>query len=206
MKLIFDLLPVLLFFAAYKLFDIWVATGVAIAAAIFQVSFLKLTRKPIEPMVWLGLIIVVIAGGATLLFRDEYFLKLKPTGVMLAMALGIAITQFVMGKNPVALVFNNTIEAPDAVWRKLSFVWIAFFVFMALLNLYFVYYQSTEAWVWYSTFGDMGLMFIFMITQVYWLYPYLPDDEEPAAAKDGAAETTAPVAAPAAMAAVDKKD
>ncbi len=204
MKLIFDLLPVLLFFAAYKLFDIWVATGVAIAAAIFQVSFLKLTRKPIEPMVWLGLIIVVIAGGATLLFRDEYFLKLKPTGVMLAMALGIAITQFLMGKNPVALVFNNTIEAPDAVWRKLSFVWIAFFVLMALLNLYFVYYQSTEAWVWYSTFGDMGLMFIFMITQVYWLYPYLPDDEEPAAAGD--ANAPAPAAASAAIAAADKKD
>lgn len=204
MKLIFDLLPVLLFFAAYKMFDIWVATGVAIAAAIFQVSFLKLTRKPIEPMVWLGLIIVVIAGGATLLFRDEYFLKLKPTGVMLAMALGIAITQFVMGKNPVALVFNNTIEAPDAVWRKLSFVWIAFFVFMALLNLYFVYYQSTEAWVWYSTFGDMGLMFIFMITQVYWLYPYLPDDEEPAAAND--ASIPAGAASPAAIVAADKKD
>lgn len=204
MKLIFDLLPVLLFFAAYKLFDIWVATGVAIAAAIFQVSYLKLTRKPIEPMVWLGLVIVVIAGGATLLFRDEYFLKLKPTGVMLAMALGIAITQFVMGKNPVALVFNNTIQAPDSVWRKLSFVWIAFFVFMALLNLYFVYYQSTEAWVWYSTFGDMGLMFIFMITQVYWLYPYLPDDEEPAAVSD--ANLPAGAATPAALAAAEKKD
>lgn len=177
MKLIFDLLPVLLFFAAYKLFDIWVATGVAIAAALFQVTYLRLTRQAIQPMVWLGLIIVVIAGGATLLFRDEYFLKLKPTGVMLAMALAIAITQFAMGKNPVALVFNNTIKAPDAVWRKLSLVWIAFFIFMALLNLYFVYFQSTEAWVWYSTFGDMGLMFIFMITQVFWLYPYLPDDE-----------------------------
>jgi intracellular septation protein len=206
MKLIFDLLPVLLFFAAYKLFDIWVATGVAIAAALFQVSFLKLTRRPIEPMVWLGLIIVVIAGGATLLFRDEYFLKLKPTGVMLAMALAIAITQFGLGKNPVALVFNNTIQAPDAVWRKLSFVWIAFFIFMALLNLYFVYYQSTEAWVWYSTFGDMGIMFIFMITQVFWLYPYLPDDGEPSA---GAESTVA--AAPAAHAApivatADKKD
>lgn len=188
MKLIFDLLPVLLFFAAYKLFDIWVATGVAIAAAVLQISFLKLSRKPIEPMVWIGFVIVVIAGGATLLLQDETFLKLKPTVVMGAMALAIAVTQFGLGKNPVALVFNNTIQAPDAVWRKLSLVWIAFFSFMGLLNLYFVYYQSTEVWVWYSTFGDMGLMFIFMITQVYWLYPYLPDDEptpvQPADSKD----------------------
>ncbi len=181
MKLIFDLLPVLVFFAAYKLFDIWIATGVAIVAAVLQVSYLKITRKPIEPMVWLGLIIVVIAGGATLLLRDETFLKLKPTVVMMAMAAAIAVTQFLLGKNPVALVFNNTIKAPDAVWRKLSMVWIGFFCFMGLLNLYFVYYQSTETWVWYSTFGDMGLMFIFMITQVFWLYPYLPDDEPKAA-------------------------
>jgi intracellular septation protein len=188
MKLIFDLLPVLLFFAAYKLFDIWVATGVAIAAAVLQVSWLKLKRQPIAPMVWIGFVIVVIAGGATLLLQDETFLKLKPTVVMAAMAIAIFITQFGMGKNPVALVFNNTIKAPDAVWRKLSLVWIAFFLFMGLLNLYFVYFQSTEAWVWYSTFGDMGLMFIFMITQVYWLYPYLPDDEtapaQPADTKD----------------------
>jgi intracellular septation protein len=177
MKLIFDLLPVLLFFAAYKLFDIWVATGVAIAAAVLQVAYLKLTRKPVPPMVWIGFVIVVIAGGATLLLQDETFLKWKPTVVMGAMALAIAITQFGLGKNPVALVFNNTIKAPDAVWRKLSLVWIAFFLFMGLLNLYFVYFQSTEVWVWYSTFGDMGLMFVFMITQVYWLYPYLPEDE-----------------------------
>ncbi|MBL8515734.1 MAG: septation protein A [Betaproteobacteria bacterium] len=177
MKLIFDLLPVLLFFAAYKLFDIWVATGVAIAAAVLQISYLKLARKPVEPMVWIGFVIVVIAGGATLLLQDETFLKLKPTVVMGAMAIAIAVTQFGLGKNPVALVFNNTIKAPDAVWRKLSVVWIAFFLFMGLLNLYFVYFQSTEAWVWYSTFGDMGLMFVFMITQVYWLYPYLPQDD-----------------------------
>lgn len=177
MKLLFDFAPVLLFFAAYKLFDIWVATGVAIIATILQVGFLKLTRRKVEPMVWIGLVIIVIAGGATLLLKNELFLKWKPTVVMGAMALAIAITQFGFGKNPVALVFNNTITAPDAVWRKLSIVWIAFFLFMGLLNLYFVYFQSTEAWVWYSTFGDMALMFVFMITQIFWLYPYLPEDD-----------------------------
>jgi intracellular septation protein len=182
MKLIFDLLPVLLFFAAYKVFDIWVATGTAIAAAVVQVAALKLMRKPVEPMVWVGFVIIVIAGGATLLLQDETFLKWKPTVVMGAMALAVAITQFGLGKNPVALIFNNTIKAPDAVWRKLSLVWIGFFVFMGVLNLYFVYFHSTETWVWYSTFGDMGIMFVFMITQVAWLYPYLPEDEPAAAA------------------------
>jgi intracellular septation protein len=162
---------------AYKAFDIYTATAVAIVASIAQVGYLKLARKKVEPMMWLGLVIIVVAGGATIIFKNEMFIKWKPTVLFAAMAIAIAIAQFWLKKNPIAFIFNNTIEAPEAVWRKLSLTWIAFLLFIAALNIWFAYYTSTDTWVLFKTFGDMGLFFIFIVLQIFWLMPYLPADD-----------------------------
>src|SRR6266404_250227 len=79
MKFLFDLLPVVLFFAAFKAWDIYVATAVAIAATFVQVGWLKLTGRRVEPMLWASLGIIAVFGGATLLLQDETFIKWKPT-------------------------------------------------------------------------------------------------------------------------------
>ncbi len=178
MKLFFDFFPVLLFFAAFKMFDIYVATAVAIVASVAQVGYLKLAKKKVEPMMWLGLGIIIVAGGATIIFKNEMFIKWKPTILFTAMAVAIGVTQFWFKKNPVSFIFNNTIQAPDAVWRKLSISWIVFLLSVALLNIWFAYYTSTDIWVLFKTFGDMGLFFIFIVAQIFWLMPYLPDDDE----------------------------
>jgi intracellular septation protein len=189
MKFLFDFFPVILFFVAYKAFDIYTATLVAIAASLAQVGYLKLTKKKVEPMMWLGLAIIVIAGGATVVFKNEIFIKWKPTVLFTAMAVAIGIAQFWFKKNPVAFMFNNTITAPDTVWRKLSITWIAFLLFIAVLNVWFAYYTSTDTWVLFKTFGDMGLFFVFIVLQIFWLMPYLPDDEPAAPGAPVAGDT-----------------
>src|SRR4051812_41543709 len=79
MKFLFDLFPVVLFFAAFKLLDIYAATAVAIVATILQVAWLKLRGKRVDVMLWASLAIIVVFGGATLLLQDETFIKWKPT-------------------------------------------------------------------------------------------------------------------------------
>ena len=79
MKIIFDLLPVILFFVAFKLADVYTATAVAIVAAIGQILWMKLRRHQVEPMQWASLGIIVVFGGLTLLLQDETFIKWKPT-------------------------------------------------------------------------------------------------------------------------------
>ena len=79
MKFLFDLFPVILFFAAFKLFDIYVATAVAIAATFLQIGWLKWRRRKVDTMMWVTLIIIVVFGGATLALHDETFIKWKPT-------------------------------------------------------------------------------------------------------------------------------
>jgi intracellular septation protein len=181
MKLLFDFFPLILMFAAYKMFDIYVATAVAIAATLIQVSYLKLRGKKVEPMMWIGLGVIVVMGGATIFFKNEMFVKWKPTIIFSAMAVAIGISQFGFKKNPIAVIFNNQITAPDALWRKLAAAWIVFLLALAAINLYFAYYQSTDAWFAMKTFGDMGLFLTFILAQMFWLYPYMPKDEEPVA-------------------------
>jgi intracellular septation protein len=177
MKLLFDFFPLILMFAAYKMYDIYVATAVAIVATIAQVIYLKARGKKVEPMMWVGLGIIVVAGGATIIFKDEMFIKLKPTVLFLIMAIAIGVAQFGFGKNPISVIFNNQIQAPLQVWKKLALAWILFLIFVAVLNLYFAYYQSTDTWFLFKTVGDMGLFLVFIIAQIIWLYPYMPKDE-----------------------------
>ena len=58
MKFLFDLFPVLCFFAVYWLTDIYVATVAAIVATFGQVAWLRLRRKRIEPMLWVSLALI----------------------------------------------------------------------------------------------------------------------------------------------------
>jgi intracellular septation protein len=177
MKFLFDFFPVILFFAAFKLAGIYVATGVAIAATFAQVGWLKLRGRRVEPMLWASLGIIVLFGGATLLLQDETFIKWKPTvlywlfGAVLAGALAFR-------RNLIRLMLSEQVQLPDPVWARLNWSWIGFFVFMGALNLYVAYNFSTDNWVNFKLFGGMGLMLLFVLAQAVVLSRFVDEKDE----------------------------
>jgi intracellular septation protein len=181
-KFFFDFFPVILFFVAYKVTDIFVATGVAIAATIAQIAWVLLRRKKVTGMQWTSLVIIVVFGGATLLLRDETFIKWKPT-VLYWLAGVVFLGSLALKQNLVKGVMGEGIELPEPVWFKLAVAWGVFFLFKGTLNLWVAYNFSTETWVNFKLFGGMGLMLAFVIVQALWIARYLPDEEK---AKPGA--------------------
>jgi intracellular septation protein len=183
-KFFFDFFPVILFFVAFKVSDIFVATGVAIAATIAQIAWVLLRRKKVTGMQWTSLVIIVVFGGATLLLRDETFIKWKPT-VLYWLAGVVFLGALAFKQNLVKGVMGEGIELPEPVWRKLAVAWGVFFLFKGTLNLWVAYNFSTETWVNFKLFGGMGLMLAFVIVQALWIARYLPEDEKakPAAPK-----------------------
>jgi intracellular septation protein len=177
MKFLFDLLPVILFFVAFKVADIYVATGVAIATTLVQVAWLKLRGKRVEPMLWASLAIIGVFGGATLVLQDETFIKWKPTvlywlfGAVLA---GAAL----MRRNLIRVMLSEQVQLPQAVWARLNLSWIGFFVFMGAINLYVAYNYSTDNWVNFKLFGGMGLMLLFVVAQALVLAKYMDEKNE----------------------------
>ncbi|HEY9017967.1 septation protein A [Thiomicrospira sp.] len=187
MKLLFDLFPVFLFFIAYKMYDIYVATGVIIVATIIQVSYLYARHRRVEKIHLITLGLIVLLGGATLLLHDERFIAWKPTIVNWGFALVFLASHYVMGNKPIVRrMMDAMIELPDQIWIRLSYLWIGFFVFSGLINLWVYYNFSLDAWVNFKLFGLMGLTFAFILLQGLYIsrYTQISNNEETESSND----------------------
>ena len=177
MKFLFDLFPVVLFFVAFKLAGIYVATAVAIAATFIQVGWLKLRGKRVDAMLWASLGIIAVFGGATLLLQDETFIKWKPTVLYWLLGSVLAAAALLFRRNLIRTMLSEQVQLPDAVWSRLNWSWIGFFAFMGALNLYVAYNYSTDLWVNFKLFGGMGLMLVFVVVQAAFLAKYVEDKQ-----------------------------
>jgi intracellular septation protein len=179
MKLLFDFFPILAFFIAYKAYDIYAATVVAIAAVVLQVGYTIFQGKKPEVMHIVTLVLITTLGGATLLLHDEMFIKWKPTAVYWALALILIISNFVGKKPAVQRLLEANITLPQKAWKNLNLAWFGFFGSMGFLNLYVVYNFDTDTWVNFKLFGTLALTIIFVIAQGFYLAPYMQDTNSP---------------------------
>ena len=208
MKLLFDFLPIILFFVAYKVAGsnpdaaaafasehfgflvsggvvaaaeapVLLATMVVIVATLAQVLLLKLRGRKVDTMLWVSLVLVVVLGGLTLWFHSETFIKWKPTLLYWVMAAAFALGPLLFGKNLLRILLGEQLVLPEAIWRRLNWAWVAFFSLMGVLNLWVAYNFATDTWVNFKLFGGIGLMLVFTLAQGLYLSRHLPD--EPAA-------------------------
>ena len=178
MKQLLEFIPIILFFIAYKFYDIYVATAVVIVATIFQVTFTWFKYRKVEKMQWITLGLILVMGGATIYLQDENFIKWKLTIIEWLFGLAFLGSQFI-GKKPfVQRMMGANLELPAAIWTRLNLMWSAFFIGVGFLNLYVMHAYDTDDWVTFKTFGVPGLMIVFIVLQMIYLYKYLPETEE----------------------------
>jgi intracellular septation protein len=178
--MLFDLFPVILFFVAFKVYGIYVATAVAIGATFAQIGWLMFRRRKVDTMLWVSLGVITVFGGATLLFANETFIKWKPTVLYWLFGGVLAGGALVFRKNLVRSMMEKQVSLPDEVWTRLLASWIGFFAVMGVLNLYVAYNFSTDAWVNFKLFGGMGLMLVFVLLQALMLAKHAQDKNESA--------------------------
>ncbi|GKS73799.1 septation protein A [Acidovorax sp. SUPP950] len=183
MKLLIDFFPIILFFAAFKLWGIYTATAVAIAATVLQIGYLRYKNGKVEPMQWVSLGVIVVFGGATLLSHSETFIKWKPTVLYWLMGSALLIGQLFFRKNLIRSLMGAQMELPDAAWRTVNWSWTGFFAVMGLVNLWVAYRFDTDTWVNFKLFGGIGLMAVFVIGQALYLSRYMKEDDTKAVPK-----------------------
>jgi len=175
MQLLADYFPLLLFFVAFKLQGIYVATAVAIAASVVQIAWFRWKRGKIAVVHWLSLAIIAVFGGATLVLQDETFIKWKPTVLYTMFALILAGGRLAFGRNLLAHVMQG-IELPTIVWVRLTWAWIGFFAVMAVANWYVAFHFATDTWVTFKVWGAIALFLAFALLQGVWLARHMPDE------------------------------
>ena len=179
MKLVFDLFPVILFFVAFKFGDIYLATAVAIAATFVQIGWIWFRRRKVDTMLWVSLVIICVFGGMTLFFHNENFIKWKPTVLYWTFAAALAGGALFFRRNLMRALLGEQFKLPEAVWNRLNWSWVGFFVFMGFANLAvaFAFNLSTDVWVNFKLFGGTGLMFVFVLIQGLLLSKYIEEDK-----------------------------
>jgi intracellular septation protein len=202
MKLLLDFLPLVFFFATYKVAGAnadaaaalatqwmggWVsggvvgpkeapvllATVVVIVGTLLQVGWMKLNRRKIDLMLWISLGLIVVLGGLTIWFHNETFIKWKSTVAFWTMGFVFWVTHAFFHRNLLRSTLGGELELADAVWQRLNIAWIAYFALMGLINLWFVYAFSTDAWATFHSFGTTGLSILFIIGQGVYLSRHL---------------------------------
>ena len=207
MKLLFDFLPILLFFTSFKVAEghkdwaaafatsqfgwlvsggvvgekeapVLLATVVVIIATLAQVAWIKLRGRKVDTMLWISLVLVVVLGGLTIYFHNDTFIKWKPSILYWVMGLALWLSPLLLGRNLLKVLMGEQIRLPARIWHRLNFAWVAFFGLMGLLNLWVAYTFSTATWVNFKLFGGMGLLLAFTVAQGLYLGRYI---EEPPA-------------------------
>ena len=177
MKFLVDFFPILLFFIAYKVYDIYVATVVAIAAAFVQVGAHWIKHKKFEKSHLVTLAILVVFGGATIVLQDEMFIKWKPSVVNWIFAVAFLGSQFIGNKTIVERMMSKSVSLPTAIWLRLNMSWVIFFIALGVANLFVVYNFDTDTWVNFKLFGMMGLTVIFVFAQAIYMSRHMETSE-----------------------------
>ena len=207
MKFLFDLLPLILFFGAFKIADsnaegaarfatehfgfavsggsvgateapVLLATIVVIVATLLQIAWLMARRKKVDTMLWATFGIVTVLGGATVWFHDATFIKWKPSVLYWAMSAGLLISATLFGKNLLQAVVGEQLSLPAPIWKWLNLAWVAFFALMGVVNLYVAYNYSTSTWATFKVFGLSGMMLVFMVVQGFYMLRFAEQDDD----------------------------
>lgn len=202
MKILFDLFPVILFFASFKYSEknpelaadllgqllgnggvavaqapILLATVVVILATCAQIGWVWFRHGKVDKMLWISLVLVVVFGGMTLIFQNEAFIKWKPTILYWIFAGSMLFTAVVLKKNAIKAMLGEQMQLPEPLWAKVNLSWVAFFTFMGALNLFVAFNFTTDTWVNFKLFGGMGLLLVFVLVQGFVLSRYIEEKE-----------------------------
>jgi intracellular septation protein len=177
LKLVLDIGPLVLFFAANSKFGIFAATGSFMVAVLIALTVSYVMTRHIAIMPVVTAVIVLVFGGMTLVLHDEQFIKLKPTIIYVLFG-GTLLAGLALDKPFLSILFDQMFHLSEEGWRKLTWRWVLFFFALAIANEIVWRTQSTDFWVSFKLFGVVPLTFLFGALQMPLINKYSVERKE----------------------------
>lgn len=178
MRFLIDFFPIVLFFVAFKMQDIYVATAVLMGATVVQTLLIYGIDRRLQTLQKVTLLLVLIFGALTLVLQDERFIKWKPTVMYACLALVLGAALWGWKKNFLQILLGGQLKLPDGIWGRLTIAWVLYFLFMAGINAYVAAFFSTEAWVHFKLWGYVFPV-MFIVGQGLYISRHMKDDDPP---------------------------
>ncbi len=185
MKTLLDFIPILLFFAAYKLHAwfgvgkdeaMFFATPVLMVATAVQMSIIYALERKLSTLQKITLAMILVFGGITLALHDKRYIMWKPTVLYAGMSIALAVAIWFLKKNILKTLLGSQLELPDSVWHRLNIAWVFYTAFMSLSNAYVATFFSEDAWTDFKLWGYVFPLG-FLIAQAIYIAPHLKTDE-----------------------------
>ncbi|MBX3709442.1 MAG: septation protein A [Gammaproteobacteria bacterium] len=181
MQLFYEIIPVFLFFLAFKWYGIYVATIVGIVATLVQVTINRIWLGKWDRKQVITLAIFVLFGSLTLYFHNPIFVKWKPTVVFWVFSIAILTTHYFTHKPLMQRLMENMLQdkgtLPSQIWKRLNLMWAVFFILLGTINLGIAYYFSSDAWVNFKFYGITSALFLFSIFQAIYLTRFMVENK-----------------------------
>jgi intracellular septation protein len=144
---------------------IFIATALFMAATIISlvVSYAIARTVPIMPLV--SGAVVMVFGLLTLYLHDDTFIKMKPT-IINTLFGSILLTGLYFGKSFLKIVFDAAFQIDEAGWKKMTFRWGLFFLFLAIINEIVWRNTTTDVWVTFKVWAVMPITLMFTLSQL----------------------------------------
>ena len=169
MQLLFDFLPLIAFFGAYVAYDLYVATATIIVVMAAQIAYQWLRYRKVNNMLLISGALVAVFGGITLVLRNPLFIQWKVTIVNWLFATAFLASQLFGSKTFTERLMGHAVELDRAFWRQLNTLWVANFTVLGALNLYVMYNYDEQTWVYFKTWGMIGLSLLMAVGQAIWI-------------------------------------
>ncbi len=176
MKFLIDFFPILLFFVAYKMGDIYTATAILMGATVLQMLLIRRMEGKLQTLHKITLVLVLGFGALTLGLHDERFIKWKPTILYSGLAIALAVAHGLFGKNALQSLLGQQLQLPPGVWHRLNVSWVVYCLFMASINAYVAAYFSTDDWVDFKIWGYVFPL-VFILGQGVYVSRHLPKED-----------------------------
>ncbi|MGL5949727.1 MAG: septation protein A [Aeromonas sp.] len=183
MQQLLEFIPLIVFFAVYKLVDIYAATGALVLVTGLQLLYSWVRHRRVEKMQLFTFVLVGFFGALTVFFHDDSFIKWKVTAVNALFAVGLLVSRYGFGKNMLKTMLGKELSAADAAWDRVNLAWAGFFTCCGVANIYVAFYMAQEVWVNFKVFGLLGMTLLFTLATVAYLYRHLPEEQKQALKK-----------------------
>ncbi len=204
MKALLDFVPLIIFFYLYKTVDpkdtehpllqligsaggidnnnILVATsGLIISMLVVYGALFVIQKFRLDKQQWIVLFMNVVFGGITLILSDDFYIRLKAALLNIVFAAAFLLSPYFMkDKKPlIQRLFGPIFNLTEKGWKNLNFAWAAMFALMSCLHIFFAFlFAGGKYWGEFTAFGDMIVMFSFIIIQFIVLRKHFKSPEE----------------------------
>ena len=177
-KILYDYLPVVIFYITFKKYGIYMACKVIIATCFLQMVYDRIKNKKWSKMLVTFFFLALIFAGSTILLHDPEYIKWKLSIAYWSLGV-ICCGSLFIGKGSILKSFlKGKVEMPSKNWVYLTLAWSLFFIALGFVNLYIIKHYDTNFWVNFKLFGTLGSTLAFLLIQAPFLAKYVIEDDK----------------------------